>query len=74
MSLPLTPQAEKAYLIWSHYQNEMVSHKYRTNVHKKIIIEQEQIWREEFLNLTEYMIPAIMAAAGGTLIDNELKF
>jgi hypothetical protein len=74
MSLPLTSQAEKAYLIWSHYQSEMVSDKYRTSTHKKIIKEQEEIWREEYLNLTEYMIPSIMEAAGATLIDGDIKF
>lgn len=74
MNLQLTEQAEKAYLIWSHYQNEMVSAKYRSASHKKIIKEQEELWREDFLNLTEYMIPSIMEAAGATLIDGEIKF
>lgn len=74
MNLTLTPQAERAFLVWSHYQSEMVSEKYRTKSHKKIIIEQEHKWREEFLMVTEYLIPSIMQAAGGTLINTEIKF
>lgn len=74
MSLQLTDQAEKAYLVWKHYQDEMVSKKYRSQTHKKIIRDQELAWREEFLSLTEYLIPTIMEAAGATLIDGDLKF
>jgi hypothetical protein len=74
MKLILTPQAEKAFLLWSHYQTEMVSNKYRTATHKKIIKDQEQLWREEFLGLTEYLIPSIMEAAGGTLINGDITF
>lgn len=74
MNLQLTEQAEKAYLCWSHYQNEMVSQKYRSATHKKIIKEQEEIWREDFLAVTEYMIPQIMEAAGATLIDGKINF
>ena len=74
MNLQLTEQAEKAYLCWSHYRSEMVSQKYRSATHRKIIKNNEEVWREEFLNVTEYMIPSIMEAAGATLIDGQLKF
>lgn len=74
MSLQLTAQAEKAYLIWHHYQTEMVSDKYRTATHKKILRENEEVWREEFLAVTEYMVPTIMEAAGATLIDGQIHF
>lgn len=74
MNLQLTEQAEKAYLCWSHYQSEMVSQKYRSATHEKIIKEQEEIWREDFLAVTEYMIPQIMEAAGATLIDGKINF
>lgn len=74
MSLTLTPQAEKAFLIWQHYQNERVTAKYRSLTHQKIIKDNEEIWREEFLSLTDYMIPAIMEAAGATLIDGQVHF
>jgi hypothetical protein len=74
MNLQLTEQAEKSYLIWSHYQSEMVSAKYRSPTHKIIVKNQEEKWREDFLNVTEYMIPSIMEAAGATLIDGEFKF
>jgi hypothetical protein len=74
MNLQLTEQAEKSYLIWSHYQSEMVSAKYRSPSHKNFLKNQEEIWREDFLKLTEYMTPSIMEAAGATLIDGEFKF
>ncbi len=74
MNLQLTDQAERAYLIWAHYQKEMVSVKYRSAVHKKIIKENEEIYRNEFLNLTEYLVPSIMEAAGATLIDGNFNF
>jgi hypothetical protein len=74
MSIELTDQAQKAYLCWSHYQDMMVSNKFLNKTHKKIICDLEEMWREEFLNVSEYMIPTIMEAAGGTLIDNEIKF
>ena len=74
MSLHLTAQAEKSFLIWQHYQNELVSDKYRTAAHKKIIQQHEEFYREEFLSHTEYMIPAIMEAAGARLIDGNIHF
>lgn len=52
----------------------MVSDKYRTATHKKILRDNEEVWREEFLAVTEYMVPAIMEAAGATLIDGQIHF
>lgn len=74
MNLQLTEQAARALCIWETYQNMLAKNSFRNATHKKIIVEQEHIWREEVLNVTEYLVPQIMEAAGGTLINGDITF
>jgi hypothetical protein len=63
--------AEKAFMLWWHYQLVIMSGKYKNETHKKIVINNEHYWREEWLKETEPFKDSIMLAAGFTVIDNK---
>jgi len=66
----LSPSAHAALIVWEHYQQALLTGSFKTIEHKKIIRDQEQLWREKFLIETEDTAGEVMQAAGCNLIED----
>lgn len=62
--MQLSAKAKTAYLLWSHYQQALVSGNFKDELHKTLIKDGEQLWRQRYLNETEEHADVIMKKAG----------
>ena len=65
----MTSKHEMAYTVWWHYQLVIMAGVYKNDKHKKIVLESEEYWRNEWLKETEPFKDSVMSAAGFKVID-----
>ena len=73
--MELSEKAATAYLVWSQYQNALTNGVFKTEEHKKIVVEGELLWRQRYLDATEDQAEVIMKKAGCNISnDGERKY
>lgn len=64
-------KVEAAYLLWWHYQTALVKKEYKNDTHKKIVEQNEELWRSNWLKETEPYKDSLMIEAGFIINDTK---